>query len=449
MAKSLKARLLAGGAWVFSGKIATAGSNLLSAVLLTRLLTAEDFGTYGYAYSMVMMGAVVAQLGLHLAVVRLVAEALGTERPGRARGAVAFAFRYGLLGNAALAVVLFAGGGQLLADFWEAPALALSLGGITLWLVLQNLQVLVSETFRGFQDLRRATMYGGVVNWLLTLAAVWVLWLFTDRITLGESILIGVVTTAISLVLGLVALRRRLRELGPAEPIAAAEVFGIALPLWASGVTANFIGQIDFWILGAFLPPDQAGVYFFAVRLVTLVSMSLMLVNLVVPPFIAELYYRDERLRLQRVLRQTATLAGLPALAVLGAFIVAGGPIMGLVGPEFRAGGVALALLSVGRLANVLTGSCGVVLSMTGHQKSLMWITVVTGVFSVGATWWAVLHFGMLGAATVSSVIVILFNVAMWLAARWHTGLWTHVGVVRVSDVRSLFEGRAPKPPAA
>jgi O-antigen/teichoic acid export membrane protein len=172
------------------------------------------------------------------------------------------------------------------------------------------------------------------------------------------------------------------------------------------------------------------------------VSTWLSLVNLLVPPFIAEMYARGERARLERLLRQTASLAGLPALGVLGAYVALGGPILGLAGPEYTGGALALAVLSVGRLVNVLTGSCGVTMSMTGHQTLLMTVNLVCGAVSAAGCWLAVREWGMVGAAAASSAGVALQNVLLWLATRWRTGLWTHVGWVRPADVRRILERR-------
>jgi O-antigen/teichoic acid export membrane protein len=168
--------------------------------------------------------------------------------------------------------------------------------------------------------------------------------------------------------------------------------------------------------------------------------MSLMLVNLVVPPFIADLYARGERKRLERILRHTATLAGFPALLALAAFMLFGAPILGLVyGPAFREGATVLALLSLGRLVNVFTGSCGITMMMTGHQTKLMSITILTSALTVGGCLLVVRPFGTLGVAAAVCTGTIAQNIAMWLSTRYFTGMWTHVGLPRWQELRSLF----------
>jgi O-antigen/teichoic acid export membrane protein len=426
---------------VVIGKVITATSRLAATALLARLLTQEEMGAFGLAFSFVIVGAMAGQLGLQGAVVRLVAESMGTGRQGRARAAVRAAYRYATLGTLAVAAFLLLGGGNWLAlRVWDSSLLAASMAVLTAWVLLWSCQVLTSETFRGFQDLRSATLFGGVISWLLALGLLFAVWLTRGEITFRSVILILIASTTLSLFPALNTLRRRVRALPPGGSLARGELFSISIPMWITALTGFALAQSDLWILGAFVPKEQIAVYFSAMQLVALVSMSLLLVNLVVPPFIADLYARGERRRLQRILRTTATLAGMPAFLVLLAFVLFGAPILGFVyGPAFREGAVVLALLSLGKLVNVWTGSCGVTMSMTGHQTRLMVITIVTSTLTVGGCLAVVRAHGMVGVASVVAAGTVLQNLAMWIGTRYFTGLWTHVGLPRWSEARELF----------
>jgi O-antigen/teichoic acid export membrane protein len=438
---SLKQRLIAGGFWVLAGKVVTASSRLLAMALLARLLPQETMGAFGLALSVVTGGAMVGQLGLQQAVVRLVAESLGTGRPGRARAALGMVFRYCGLGNLAVVAILLLGGGSWLAlDLWDSPVLAASMAGIAIWVAVTSFQVLVSESFRGFQDLRFATLFGGVITWAVALAVLGAVYLLAEEISLLLVIAIIAGATALSLAGGFILLRRRMKALGAPSPLRPGEVFSISLPLWVNVLTAFALTQFDLWILGAFIPKDAVAVYFGAMQLVVLVSMSLMLVNLVVPPFIADLYARGEKKRLERILRHTATLAGVPALLALLAFVFFGGPILGMVFTEgFRAGATVLALLSLGKMVNVLTGSCGVTMSMTGHQTALMGITVFTSACTVCGCLLVVEGHGMIGVAAVVCAGTVFQNIAMWLGTKYFTGMWTHLGWPSLTEIKALF----------
>lgn len=435
---------------MLAGKLVTAASNVLVSSLLARLLSTEGFGAFGLAFSLTTGGALLSQLGLQQASVRLIAESMGRDQPGRARASVLFAYRHVVLGILVVAALLLLGGGAWLAlVLWDAPALGGALAAVAVWMAMTSLQVLTSETFRGFKDLRLASLFGGVITGVLTLATLVGLVAWQGRASLVQVVWISAVATAVSLMLGVTLVRRKIRVLPHGESIPRREVFSISLPLWVSSVTAFALAQAALWILGAFLPKEDVGLYFAALRLVNLVSMPLVLVNLIVPPFIAEMYARGEKDQLQRVVRATATVAGVPAFLVLTTFLLLGGPIMGLVfGEPYKAGAPILALLSVGYLANVWTGSCGVTLSMTGHQTVLMRITLVSGVVSVGGSLLVVHRFGTIGVAAVVGATAVLQNLWMWIASRYYAGIWTHATIPSREDIRAVLS-RTPEAPSS
>ena len=129
--RSLKERLLFGGAWIVAGKLVTAFSTLLVSALLTRLMPLDVVGVYGLTFSFVSLAAMASQLGLHQAVVRLVAESMSSGDTARARKAISIAFRYTLLGVILVSGVLLAGLGDKLAlGLWNSPLMAATMGAI-------------------------------------------------------------------------------------------------------------------------------------------------------------------------------------------------------------------------------------------------------------------------------------------------------------------------------
>ncbi len=217
-------------------------------------------------------------------------------------------------------------------------------------------------------------------------------------------------------------------------------IFGISVPLWINVMMAYGLSQSDLLILGIFRGASEVAVYGNATTLVSLVLMSLMLVNLVVPPFIAELHAKGENRRLERMLRLTATLAGLPALVILTTFLLFGSQILGFAyGAEYAAGGIYLAILSLGRLAVVFMGSCAMTLSMTGHQTTLMRITIITSVLTIGASLLVAREYGGVGLATTTTVGLCVQSLWLLFSVRRLTGMWTHMSIPRLDDVKQVL----------
>ncbi len=438
--RSLRERLVRGGAWVLVGKLITAASTLGISALVTRLLPKETAGVFFMGDRIIWLISMLALLGMNTAVVRVVAESLGKERPGLARGAITLCYRLALLGFAVVLGATWVGGGAWAArTVWGSPELGTVIAIVALWGAFHGLQVLTSEAFRGFQDLLRATLFGGVITGVINVAALSVAWMAGIEVTLPGLITLFAGAAATSLAIGTFTLRRRLKRLGPAEAYPRSALLSIALPLWVNGFLAWGLTQSDLLILGIFVGAADVAVYGAAAKLVALVLMSLMLVNLLVPPFVAELYARRETARLERMLRLTATVAGLPAIAVLVAYLTFGPWILDTVYRDgYSAGASVLAILSVGRLVHVFTGSAAITLSMTGHQRTLVSITAVTSLLTVTAAFFAGRHHGAVGVATATAGGVIVQNLSAWWAAHRRTGMWTHVSIPGRDDL-ALF----------
>ena len=441
---SLKRRMLGGGAWVLFGKTVTVLCTLANEALLTRMLGQDGYGLYVIAFSLVSVAAVTAQLGLHQTAVRFIAESIGLSRPGRAHETLRLVYRWGVVGAVGVLVLMISGPGALLVRrVWDAPELAASIGALAVWSVLISFQVITSESFRGFKDLRFAALFGGAVTGVLNTTLLLVIYFGWGHTTLGVVLRVIVVSAALSLGAGLLVLYRvHASKLAPDRgSLSTAELFDTAAPLWAIVMVNNLLAHADRWILGAYLTKADVGIYGASARLVLLVSQPLILINLLVPPYIAELYAKGEKRRLERILRQTAALAGIPAILVLFAFIFFGGPILGTFYPDaYSAGATILAVLSISKVTNVLTGSSGITMAMTGHQHILMRIAVVVSGLSIVVCFFVVRPWGSLGVAIVVSAGSSLVFVLQWLATKKYTGMWTHPSIPSISQIKKLFK---------
>ncbi len=441
MGTSLKQRLISGGLWVLLGKGLAIASGLIVNASLTRILSVEAYATYLLGFSLVLIGMTAGHLGMQQAVVRLVAEAIGKGSPGRARGAAASSFRLGGLGVLFMALLAWLGPGAFVArNLLDSEPLAANMGLVALWMTALGLLVLTGETFRGLQDMRLASMFTGVATGILTAVTFGGIWLFRGEATLEIALKVSIVATVIALVAARVMISRSLAALGPREEVRSSEILSVAVPMWVTTLTMYALQQSDLLILAAMNSKQEVALYGAAFRMVMLVIMPLFLVNMIVPPVIAEMYPTGQTRRLERLLRTAATWAGFPALGILLVFVLAGPMLMGLIyGETYRDGATVLAILSVGKLVAVAAGSCGMTLNMTGHHRALMMITIICSVLTVTTAILVARPFGGVGVATAVSAGESLQNLLMWLAARYHTGMWTHVGIPRVQDVKTLF----------
>jgi O-antigen/teichoic acid export membrane protein len=433
---------------VLGGRIVTILLGLLINVLLARLLTHAELGAYFTTFTMVMIGSTIAELGLDRTVVRLVAASIATDQPGKARHAVAIVFLYGTIGSAAVALTFGLGlGGWLARNVYHSTLVA---GLVPLgagWIVATALQSLVVETFRGFQRFAASTLFDAFLVDVLSASAFGALFVFGRRIDVNGVAGLSLAFTGAVALAGGALLLLRVRGLRGEGRVARHEAFGIAWPLLVTSISIYLLGTgIDLLVLGAFRPQAAVALYGAASRLTLLVATPFMILQGVAPPIVAELHAQGRKRDLERSMRAVATLAGVPTFLLLTVFLLFGHEVMGLLyGAYFRQGASILAILSVARLVAVWTGSCGVALMMTGHQRAMMYLTIATGICSVTGGVLLAPHFGAIGVAVATSASQIIQNLVQLFLAKRLVGVWTHIYFSPKPFIQFFTRGRGGK----
>lgn len=409
----------------------TAGTILTLVVnaILARILGHDRLGSYFLVFSLVIFGTTIAQLGLDRTVVRLVSASLATGLPGRARRAIFIAFGLGSVGAAVVALTLVLGLGDFLAErVYHSEAVAGAITLASVWIILNALLSLTGETFRGFQRFWPATFFSGLAVDILLTVGFGALWLAGARPSLNQAVAVSASASAIALAVGAIMLVRPVSALSGPGTVRVRKVTSISLPLLGTAIASFMLGTgVDLWVVGHFRPAYDVALYGAASRLVFFVATPLIVVSQVVPPIVAELYARGERRQLEDSLRNVSTITGIPAAIILIAFLVAGGPIMRVVyGPGFAAGATVLGILSVSRLVAVATGSSGTTLMMTGHQRTMFAITLVSGVSALTGEILLAPGYGITGVAIATSCAQIGQNLLQLGFARLQVGIWTH-----------------------
>ncbi len=440
-AERIRARLLKGSGRVFLGMGLGAVLGLVVNGLLARLLSHDALGAYFLMFSLAAFGAQLANLGMEKAVVRGISAGIGTNRPGEARAATRLAFTFGSIGALVVAAVMVVGlGGFLARNVYHSEVMAGAIVFGASWLIAMALQKLIAETFRGYQQFWLATLFSGLSVDILGVLVFGLLWLGRAHPTLAQAILTTVSITAASVLVGGFLVWRKVRSLGREGHLRPREMLAVGWPLVLTGAFNFTLGTgIDLWVIGAFRPHEEVALYGAAFRLVFFVATPFIIASQVVPPIIAELHAQGRKHDLESSLREVATVAGIPASIVLLAFLFFGASIMGFVyGDFFREGATVLAILSVARLYAVCTGNSGALLMMTGHQKTMLGITMISAAFGLTAELLVVRPFGMVGVAVATAIAQIIQNTLQLVYGKLRVGIWSHAEF-SLKPVRALL----------
>ncbi|MBI4394399.1 MAG: oligosaccharide flippase family protein [Euryarchaeota archaeon] len=430
-ARQIGARLLSGGAWALLGRAVLAVTALVANVILARLLSPAEFGTYFLAVTIVSAGGMLAQFGLGPTLIRVVAIDDSQEsRKGVPSTVLAALLASAGIGALLAAVLLVGPGARLAEDVFHSGPLVGVLGFAAAWMIAQALVVLVAESFRGLSDIRMASLLGPSLASLLNAVVLAAVFVLDGRASLEAAVFVGAGAAVGSLLLGGGLLALRLRNVPLGNGVPTARLLSLSMPILVANGTLFVLNYADVVIVGAYRGATDVGVYAAAQRLAGVAVIPFLIMDAVVPPMIASQHARGNTAGVARILRTAATLGAVPAMAALCLFAVAGGPILSLIYGDFYAqAALILVVLAAGDALNACGGSAGMALLMTGRQRSVMFIMAATAILGVVGSVAGVTYFGTLGVAVATSLAVVFQKALLVRAARREVGVWTHASL--------------------
>jgi len=410
---SLRAELVTGASGSLVIKGTQAGLMFLSSVLLARFLGPAGYGTYAYAMAIVQILAIAAALGLPQIVVRDVAAYQALQKWTLLRGLLRFAVGAVLAASLGLALIAGIVGWRV-----AGSALFATLSVALVLLPIQSLLPLIMAALQGLRHILTAQIPSMIVQPGLFLGlAVLGYMLPGPRFDAPWAMAAQLGGGAVALMLGAAALRKRLpRAVKEAAPVSEAQAWiKSALPLLFAGQMAIVNQRTDIVLLGALKGAEAVGIYRPACSVVTLVGFGLGSVNVALAPVIASLHAKGDLARLQRVVTASARAATAFAVPVTAGLIFGGRWILLVFGRQYARGATALAILSLGQLANALAGSVGLILTMTGHERDTAKGLAAAAVINVLLNLALIPSFGIEGAAAATATSLAAWNALLML----------------------------------
>lgn len=425
-------RFVGDGLWALLSRLSISVLGLAIGAFLTRILPPMEVGEFTFILSLVAPAAILARLGLGVTAVREVASAIARSDLQQARETVLQILIWSVIGLIVTIVLFSLFSGSLGV---RSELLLLS----SLWIIVITGNFLLGDLMRGFHDIRASVLisgsnYGGIISHIVTVGLLGLVLLSGGQFSINQIITLVLFGGASAMGIGLLYLWKAMPEPGKSTTrlphVLDFGMLAMSLPVLVSMITDILWSQSAIWILSAQTTAEDVALYDSARRLVLLVGMTLTIVNVVLPPMVAQLYTEGRFDALERLLRRSALLVSVPG--ILGLIIIAffGEAILGIVyGDFYREGAMIFLILAVGNTFQVLTGSCGVVLNMTGKQSELMYVMLVTSLFFVVTASFVAPQWGHVGVAAVMSAGLIVQNIAKMILVKRLVGIWTFAGI--------------------
>ena len=390
-----------------SGSILTALVSIFSGMMLTRLLSQHDFGTYRQAILAMSFAAPFVMLGLDRVLFTFLPKETGNPRVTLVENLTLLLLAGGLLSSFALL-----GGNHLLAKRFDNPALAPLLGWFGIYALFFLPAAAVSACLLARQQTRTLAVYNVAsrgMNFLFVAGLVW-FWRTPGMALLG--VLAG---TILNCLVGFWLMWRACPGTSWHPSTAGMQrQLMFAIPLGLASLLGTLSSSMDQMIVSMRCSPAEFAVYTVGAMEIPLIGVITGSITSVVLVDYARLYQAgrvDEVVRLMQTAMTRSALILLPAMMLF--WVLAPQLMRLLYGADYAGAAVPFRIYLL--LLPIRTLTFGAVFQATGSSRPILVLSAVGLVSGAVLGWWLTGWLGSAGAAGASVLVSYLISLPLSL----------------------------------
>ena len=209
-----------------------------------------------------------------------------------------------------------------------------------------------------------------------------------------------------------------------------------AVPLWGVTVSKNFSDWYSLAIVVGVLSLYDAGIFRIAMQIASALPIITVAIFGVFSTKFGIAHAKSDYPEIARLARSATRLSVLLVVppGLLG--IIMAPNLLSLVGPEFKDSVALLQVFLLGQVIYVCTGPCGLVLAMTGNERTNLFLTVCSLAALLFSLPIAARVYGVMGVVVVMSSILVARNLLSLVAVRKLTGIHILSGKFSESEKR-------------
>jgi O-antigen/teichoic acid export membrane protein len=415
----------------FAIRVASAGIAYITQVLLARWMGSFDYGVFVLVWVCVLILGGLSSLGLNFVLMRFIPEYEERKELSLLRGLLLQSRLVTFAVSTAVALI-----GLLSLKFFGHLVEA-----HYLWPLALGLCCLPAYTLTDMQDgvgrakswINLALIPPYVLRPLLILACMAIARAAGLPLAATTAVGCAIIATWASGLLQLIVIQMRLRTVAPPGPrsYASGEWFSTALPIWFISACELVFQNTDVLVLSRFQTADSIGIYFAALKTISLIAFVSYAVGSALASRLATLKARGDEAALKAAIQDAANWTFWPSLLGAAFLLLFGKTLLGFFGAEFESGYPVMFVLVIGILLRAAVGPAEFVLRTLGAQNECAYVLGGTAVLNIVLNLVLVPTAGILGAAAATSISMgaagLLFLVVARIKLGLNIGVWSAV----------------------
>ena len=421
--------LLKGSGISFILKIIGMGFGYIFTILLTRNYGAKITGIYALSLVVLQVGTIIGRLGMDTAVLRFIAEYNSQNKKNIVNEVYKKIIKLIIPISLVISISVFFLSPYISHYFFHKNYLSNYFRIISIGIVPYVLFIINSESLRGLRKIKEYAFLQNIgISFLTSVFLGLSLFIFkNDYIPVSIYILSLILISLLSFFLwfkNFHFIGNRFLTDNKFNAISYKNIFSVSTPMLISGSLGFFLGLIDIAILGIFKTSAAVGIYSVAVKLSSVVVLSLGAINTIAAPKFVEFWGKGDKHGLLKMARQSTEIIFWTSFPIVLIITIFPYSILGFFGSEFKTGAIALIMLAFGQFINAISGSVGYILEMTGFQLFTQNIMIVSVIINIILNLLLIPRYSIDGAAFASMITLIFWNLTMGRKVKNILGGW-------------------------
>ncbi len=404
----------------FSGLVYGNVNRYLYTALLARWVGVEYLGIYSLANSIMLIGEVLAKMGLETGVMRFVSRLDPEKDKVQIQRIIQSALKMTGLFSIGVALVIASGAGWLVSEVLkESQLLKTVLLVFALTLPFNALTLVSAFATQGFKLMKYKVFTTQFINPTLLLGGMVVSFWFISK----ESALM--LPMAITGILGCGLMLKYLKRISGinfksifSEPFNQS-LLAFSIPLMFVTILQTFMHWMDILMLGYFTDASTVGLYHPAARTAGLLQALLFSFISIYAPVMSQLHGQGNTSEMSRLYKLVSRWLVTFAIPISLIFILYPSKIMLLFGPDYMTSAQVLVILTIATFTQAAFGAAGPALSMAGLTRLVLWNALGAFILNIILNIILIPKFGIIGAAWATLASLIAIGLARIIEVRW------------------------------
>ena len=402
---SLVKKIVGQSAVYFLGTVISVIVGFFFKVYLSRVLGADALGIYSLGITTIGVLGIFLSFGYGSGLIRFISKHKATQNYNKL---VSYLTNTSIINLCVVLPIsfLFYFFPDIIADnILKTPALKEYVPLFGFMMFVNSFLILAEQTIRGLQEVKKSTIINTFLRLPFKIGLVVVFFNWGWRL---EGYIIAEVLGSILVFIFLIILIKRLLPglTGFKRINFNKEEKKYSLNLLITNSVLALGRHGDKIVLVYFLSTFELGIYSVVLTIAAFIPLVLTSVNSIFSPIMSQLHSQNKLNDLAHYFQLSGRYIFLLSFPLMVFIFLFSKPIMSLFGNDFIQGSVLLSLIVIGQLINVSMGSVGLMLQMTGLEKPMRDVSIVTSLVSFLLYFVLISKWGLVGLG-----VVYIFNI--------------------------------------